>query len=114
MSADIATRLLAEIDGRFEAMERAPSPYGGSEAVEFQYLTLLELRGLITRPAASRQNPGEVMDAYERFVRSVNGEPTNTFLHCILRSEGRLAELPGLLHDFRMWLLDQQPPESNG
>lgn len=66
--------------------------------------------------AETREERGiyETRDAYEFFVAAINGESTNTYLHCILRDADMLAELPRLLGDFGRWVAREYPPEASG
>jgi hypothetical protein len=54
--------------------------------------------------------PAEVNLAYIRFVNTVNGQPNNRPIHCILREEGMLDQLPRLLGDFARWVAREYPP----
>lgn len=97
---------------RLDYLERAPGMWGSAESIEFVALLLIEARQAIVRPKAHIANPYETREAYMHFVRAVNGESTNTFLHCILREEGRLAELPKLIGDYGRWVAREYPPEA--
>ncbi len=95
------------------AMENAPRMFGRrAETLEFTALTLIETRQKLLRPVALMANPEETIDAFIRFVEAINGEPTNTYLHCVLRDADMLEELPRLLGDFGRWMAREYPPEA--
>ncbi len=103
---------LQSIIARLARLEQPSRMFGGPEAVETQFRTLVELRQLLLRPRALMLDPYETRDAYCRFVATLNGADTNWPLHVTLREEGRLAELATLLGDFGRWMSVEYPPES--
>ncbi len=102
---------LSLINAWIKNMERCPGMWGSAEALEFQMLQLVEIRQLMVRPAALAANPHETREAHIKWVAAINGECSSAFLHCILRDEGRLGELPKLLCDFARWVAAEYPPE---
>ncbi len=124
-----AELLLRRVQGQIEGLESHPGMWGSAETLDFIMLTLVRYRLLLTRPRAAAASDAEhvaakvddrPMDAgvidegftpYACFVAAINGESTNTFLHCILREAGLLAELPRLLGDFARWIDQEWPPE---
>lgn len=103
--------LVREIQSRIDLLERCAPMFGGAEAQEFAMLTFVEFRAHLIRPKAIKNNPYEVRDAWNAFIRAVNGEETNTYLHVILREENKLELLPSLLGDAARWILKRFPPE---
>lgn len=106
-----AAAVLARVKASLDAMAKAPPMFGGPEALEFQALTLIEMRQLVLRPRAMAADPDETHKAYERFLAELFGEPSNTYLHAVLRAHGQVSDLPGLLHDFARWLEIHYPAE---
>lgn len=114
MTTDALTILrgiLANTAASLAAMERAPAMRGGPEALELQWLQLVELRQRILRPAALAAQPYETRDAFCRFIAAVNGGLTATMLGCVLRDGGMVAELPRLLGDAARWIEREYPAE---
>lgn len=107
---DLRTSLLDRIDGSLDAMIKAPRMWGSPESLELQALLLVELKCMILRPHIARENPGEVQDAYERFVKSSFDRPATLISHIL--KNGRQAELPKYIEDF-MRQIDRQFPEEN-
>lgn len=103
--------LVEEIQSRIDLLERCAPMFGGAEAQEFTMLTLIEVRSYLLRPKAMKNDPYEVRDAWNAFIRIVNGEETNTYLHVILKKENKLDLLPSLLGDAARWILEIFPPE---
>lgn len=108
---EIIVDLLESIEKRIEALERVPKMWGGPETQEFTMLDLVEMRAKLLRPKAMKTNPYEVRDAWAQFTASINGEETNTFLHVILKEEGKTDLLASLLGDLARWIMQQYPPE---
>lgn len=108
---EIIIDLLESIENRIQALEYAPKMCGGPETQELTMLDLVEMRAKLLRPKAMKANSYEIIDALAKFTAAINGEDTNTYLHVILKEEGRLDLLAKLLGDFARWIMKKYPPE---
>ena len=99
--SDLRDRIIDRIDRALDAMAEAPRMFGSPECLEAQALMLIELRCFVLRPRASQENPGEVQDAYERFLEEVVPGESNTWLSATLTRSERQHELAGLIQRFR-------------
>ncbi len=104
-------REIVEIQARIEGMETHPGSWGDGEALELQWLLLVEARQRLVRPVALGRNPHETRNAWIRFIVAVYGEPTSCPLSWLLREHGRSADLPRLLGDAARWIAQEYPPE---
>ena len=91
------SQILSEMmDKRIDDLLRASKMYGSPEAVEMQFLSLLEIQAEIETPEISSRF---VFDRYERFI--VQNFPTTTRpLHKIL--DNNIELLAQKLQEFRM------------
>ena len=91
------SQILSEMmDKRIDDLLRAPKMYGSPEAVEMQFLSLLEIQAEIENPKTPSRF---VFDRYERFI--VQNFPTTTRpLYKIL--DNNIELLAQKLQDFRM------------
>jgi len=91
------SQILSEMmDKRIDDLLRAPRMYGSPEAVEMQFLSLLEIQAEIENPKIPSRF---VFDRYERFI--VQNFPTTTRpLHKIL--DNNIELLAQKLKEFRM------------
>lgn len=110
---EVIANILEDIERRIENLEKYPKMWGHPETQEFTMLDLVEIRAKLLRPKAMKKDPYEVRDAWARFIAAVNGECTNTYLHVILKEEGRLDMLAPLLGDAARWIKKEFPPERN-
>lgn len=108
---DLRTSLLARIDRGLDAMAKAPRMFGSPESLESQALLLLEFRNMVLRPHLTRQNPGEIDEAYEKFVNSTFSGAPATMLAYILKAHGKQSELPEYIQRLRKQLENELPEE---
>jgi hypothetical protein len=107
---DLRTSLLDRIDGSLDAMIKAPRMWGSPESLELQALLLVELKCMILRPHITRENPGEVQEAYERFVKTSFDRPATLISHIL--KNGHQTDLPKYLEDF-MQKIQRELAEEN-
>jgi hypothetical protein len=105
--------ILASTAAMLDGIEHCPRMYAvASEALEVQALFAIDLRQNIVRPMALLANPDETRVAYDRFIQSINGSPTNAPLYAVLRKLRRSKELPKLLGQFGRQVALELPPEA--
>lgn len=102
--------ILADVAIALDGIEHRPRMYGG-ESLEFQALAAVELRQRILRPTWHAIDPSETTDAWHAFGALVIGEVRSVYLYAVLREEGMLDRLPGLLGDAARWIAREYPPE---
>lgn len=113
--AVILSRLLKGVATHLDGLEQHPRTFAhAAESLWIQVITATELRQSILRPQATEADPRETYDAFHAFDALVLGEVRSIPLFVILREEGRLAELPGLLADAARWIAREYPPEGTG
>jgi hypothetical protein len=97
----LSETMVEYIDGKLDAILRAPPMWGSDEAVELQVLQLLEMRALAIRPEVVKARRRPILDPYVGFLRRKFPEAPTMNLAALLEQGGRRGELAAILGEFR-------------
>lgn len=106
MSASTST-IVDWIDKSLDDLLAAPGMWGSNEAVEMQFLQLLEFRSLVLQPQEQLASPRRVIDAYSAFVsKRFALSPPRPFF-AVAQARGlRGQEFTSVLEEFRRIMVE--------